>query len=542
MNGLKILTFMTEETQVSKKRILILASISGIANSLLLVILNEAATVLQNGEMELQLFAQYFLTFLLFIFAQRTAQKEAVTAVEYALQNVRVRLANKVRQADLRTVESLGDIGSYSSLTQGANTIAQSVMYMITGVESLMVLIFANLYLLWLSPSSFMVAIVLIIITITLLVRHYQKTFDELSEASQKEGQFFAQFTSMLSGFKQLKMSRKESDEMFNHVETVATETSRLKSRSNVRLLEDILLTNVTFYLLLMLVVFVLPTFITAHEENLFQVIATILFMMEPVYSISSALPNVSKTNVAISGLYRLESHLDSQSIVPNTASRVNADDVESIQLNQVIFRYKNVKKKALFQTGPLNLTINKGEVTFITGGNGSGKSTLLKLLTGLYPLDQGNIELNTQQLAAEDFQNYRELFSVVFNDFHLFKRLYGLNENSEALINEWLAIMELEHQTAFLDGGFTNTDLSTGQRKRLAFIAAIIQQRPILILDELAADQDAAFRKRFYQEIIPKLKAEGKTIIAVTHDEMYFDVADHLLQMDAGKLSRYVQ
>jgi len=111
--------------------------------------------------------------------------------------------------------------------------------------------------------------------------------------------------------------------------------------------------------------------------------------------------------------------------------------------LNQVIFRYKNVKKKALFQTGPLNLTINKGEVTFITGGNGSGKSTLLKLLTGLYPLDQGNIELNTQQLAAEDFQNYRELFSVVFNDFHLFKRLYGLNENSEALINEWLAIME---------------------------------------------------------------------------------------------------
>jgi len=199
MNGLKILTFMTEETQVSKKRILILASISGIANSLLLVILNEAATVLQNGEMELQLFAQYFLTFLLFIFAQRTAQKEAVTAVEYALQNVRVRLANKVRQADLRTVESLGDIGSYSSLTQGANTIAQSVMYMITGVESLMVLIFANLYLLWLSPSSFMVAIVLIIITITLLVRHYQKTFDELSEASQKEGQFFAQFTSMLT-------------------------------------------------------------------------------------------------------------------------------------------------------------------------------------------------------------------------------------------------------------------------------------------------------------------------------------------------------
>ena len=128
----------------------------------------------------------------------------------------------------------------------------------------------------------------------------------------------------------------------------------------------------------------------------------------------------------------------------------------------------------------------------------------------------------------------------MVFNDFHLFKKLYGLNGHSEELIVEWLEIMELSQHTAFENGGFTNTDLSTGQRKRLAFIAAIIQERPFLILDELAADQDAAFRKRFYQEIIPKLKAEGKTIIAVTHDEMYFDVADHLFRMDAGKLARY--
>jgi putative ATP-binding cassette transporter len=215
---MKLLTFMTQETEVSKQRILLLAAVSGIANSLLLVIINEAASGLTEGVFEAHLFAQYVLTFILFIFAQRASQREAVAAVEWALQRVRVRIANKVRLCDLRAVESLGDISSYSSLTQGANTIAQSAMYLVTGIESLLVLVFAGLYLLWLSPLSFVVALVLIGFTILLLVRHYQKTFQELSEASRKEGIFFERFTAILKGFKQLKTNRRESDDMFLHI------------------------------------------------------------------------------------------------------------------------------------------------------------------------------------------------------------------------------------------------------------------------------------------------------------------------------------
>ena len=115
------------------------------------------------------------------------SQRKAVTAVEHALQKVRIRLADKVRRCDLRTIEEIGDIDSYASLTQGANTISQAVMYLVTGVEALLVLIFASLYLLWLSPASFMVAMILISITILLLVHHYKNTFDELSVASYKD-------------------------------------------------------------------------------------------------------------------------------------------------------------------------------------------------------------------------------------------------------------------------------------------------------------------------------------------------------------------
>ncbi len=528
---------MTAETDVSKQQILFLAGIAGVANSLLLIILNEAATAMDNALIEVQLLVQYIIAFVLFIYAQRMSQKKAVTAVEHALQKVRIRLADKVRHCDLRTIEEIGDIENYSSLTQGANTISQAVMYLITGVEALLVLVFASLYLLWLSPPSFMVAMVLISITILLLVRHYQSTFNELSVAAKKEGLFFANFMSILHGFKQLKLNRRESDELFNHTKQLALEASHLKGRSNVRLLEDILLSNVSFYLLLLLVVFVLPTMVTEDEENLFQVIATILFMMEPVYVVSSAIPNLSKTNVAINGLYQLEAKLDAaQGTTPDT-TQSDLKSFQQITLSGVDFSYKNTQGKVLFNTAPIDLTLQRGELIYITGGNGSGKSTFLKLLTGLYPVENGQIRVDDEAISKQMYSAYRELFAVVFNDFYLFDRLYDTENIDPAEIRRWLHKLDLAEKTEFVDNRFTQTDLSTGQRKRLAFILAIAQQRPVLILDELTADQDPAFRQTFQAEILPELKAAGKTIVAVSHDEEHLSIANRVLHMDAGRL-----
>ena len=530
---------MNQETATSKRRILFLAGISGIANSLLLVILNQAATQLQDGAIEAQLFVQYLLTFILFIFAQRVSQREAVTAVETALQSFRVRLADKVRRTELRTIEAMGDISHYSPLTQGANTIAQSAMYMVTGVEALLVLVFASLYLLWLSPASFLVAMILIGIAIPLFVRHYHSTFAELSDASRKEGVFFERFTALLRGFKQLKVSRRESDALFSGIRELAQETSQLKCRSNVRLMEDILLSNVTFYLLLLLVVFILPSLVVAHEENLFQVITTVLFMMEPVSMIAASLPNISKTNVAVSSLYRLEDRLDSEleKAVPHQNAHTLPEDFSSIRLDNVGFSYLDTQGNPLFAVGPFNMSCQRGEMLFITGGNGSGKSTFLKLLSGLYHPAQGQILLDQYPLKHQDYVAYRELFSIVFGDFYLFDRLYGLGDVSADEINGWLQKLGLAAKTRFENGRFTNTDLSTGHRKRLAFIAAIVQHRPVLLFDELAADQDPAFRRYFYTELLPELKQQGKTIIAVTHDDHYFQVADRILHMETGQL-----
>ncbi|WP_146743094.1 ATP-binding cassette domain-containing protein, partial [Lonsdalea populi] len=78
---------------------------------------------------------------------------------------------------------------------------------------------------------------------------------------------------------------------------------------------------------------------------------------------------------------------------------------------------------------------------------------------------------------------------------------------------------------------------LSQGQRKRVALLLALAEQREILLLDEWAADQDPQFRRVFYQMLLPHLMAEGKTVIAISHDDRYFGLADRLLEMRAGQL-----
>ena len=180
-------------------------------------------------------------------------------------------------------------------------------------------------------------------------------------------------------------------------------------------------------------------------------------------------------------------------------------------------------------------LIVQPGELVFIKGGNGSGKSTLVKLLTGLYKPLAGEVLLGETRVTDANVQHYRELFSIIFSDFHLFDRLYGM-EVDEARVSSLLEEMQLADKTEFADGRFVNLNLSTGQRKRLALLIALLEDRPYCVFDEVAAEQDPAFREYFYEVILQNLKKQGKTIIAVTHDERFHHTADRVLTMEYGR------
>jgi putative ATP-binding cassette transporter len=194
---------------------------------------------------------------------------------------------------------------------------------------------------------------------------------------------------------------------------------------------------------------------------------------------------------------------------------------------------------EAVFQIGPTDFTLRSGELVFITGGNGSGKSTFLKVLAGLYEPDSGEITLDGGRVDDKTREAYRALMSAIFVDYHLFHRLYGIADPDPAEIDRLLREFRLHDKTGLTDGEFRTIDLSAGQRKRLALIVSLLEKRPILLLDEWAADQDPEFRRKFYHDLLPALNRAGATVVAVTHDDRYLDEMPLLgrrLRMDEGR------
>jgi putative ATP-binding cassette transporter len=140
------------------------------------------------------------------------------------------------------------------------------------------------------------------------------------------------------------------------------------------------------------------------------------------------------------------------------------------------------------------------------------------------------------QTVTPQMVEQYQQLFAVVFADFYLFDQLLGLDvldQHAQYYLNKF----DLQHKLFIRDGVFSTTELSHGQRKRLALLTAYFENRPIYIFDEWASGQDPEFREVFYRQILPELKARGKLVIVTSHDHEYYEAADRVIRLDYGQV-----
>jgi len=210
----------------------------------------------------------------------------------------------------------------------------------------------------------------------------------------------------------------------------------------------------------------------------------------------------------------------------------------ESLELVAVTHFYRKENDDRRFQLGPVNLRIRRGELIFLIGGNGAGKTTLVKVIAGLYAPAAGNVLLNGIPVTESTRDAYRQLFSALFSDFYLFERLLGIE--SVDLDNHsmgYLKRLHLDKDVKVENGKLSTLALSQGQRKRLALLTAYLEDRPIYIFDEWAADQDPLFKNVYYHEILAELKARGKTVLVISHDDRYFNLADRVIKIEEGNI-----
>jgi putative ATP-binding cassette transporter len=546
-----LLEFIRKESDLKIRSSIILATVSGLANGVILVVIvSTAEASSKGGEVDTHFFLMFLLAITIFVLSKRKIFGDVARVVESAIRRVRTRIADKVRHSDLQTLERMGASSIFNSITQDCLQISTSAPVIMNALQSAVMLVFALLYILYLSTLGFMITTVGILLAALVYEISRRKVLATLKNTSQKEREFFSIVDHIVNGFKENKVNSRRSSAVMRYMQNISNEVKELKIAAATRESINFLFSQTFFYILLGAIIFLLPVLTTPDEGEVLRIVTAVLFIVGPVSAVLVVVPLLSRVNIAIQHIYNLENEL-SNKISPESLEKIETEAsidfideplpfAHSIKLTDIGFEHLN-KSDVVFTLGPISeLTVNKGEILFIEGGNGSGKSTLLKVLTGLYYPDQKtSIQVDEEIINRFNYASYRELFSVVFTDFHLTQKLFGLEKVEEEKVKALLLALKIENKTAYSNGTLSTVDLSTGQKKRLALVVSLLEDKEILIFDEVAADQDPAFKSYYYKELLPKLQENGKTIIAVTHDDMYFQYCDRKLKMLNGKVSR---
>lgn len=514
---------------------------SGLANAGLLAIINAAAANASNEHENGRMLALFAITIALYVYTQRFVLFTSITEVESILSGIRVQVADRIRKTDLEALEHLGRSEIFGVVARETQNISQAASTLVMALQSGMLVAFSVAYLAILSKTAFFITVAVAAIGIMLHLRRMKDLSASLGEAQLKENEFLALLGHLIDGFKEVRLRKARSNDLYEDLREVSSTVQAVKTGTGREFSTHLIFAQLVFYALLAAIVFLLPRVSTEYATVVLKLTAAILFIIGPLSGIVGAIPVFSAANVAAQNIFDIEEKLSASS-APDRNGQPEAEPPATfrrIEIKRALFQYPDRGSGSVFRLGPIDLEVFAGEILFIVGGNGSGKSTLLKTLTGLYHAQSGAITMDDTLLTQETATWYRSHFCAVFSEYHLFDKLYGLREVPVERVNELLRLMQLADKTAFVNGRFTTLELSHGQRKRLALLVAMLEDRPILVLDEWAADQDPPFRRFFYEELLPQIKAQGKTIIAVTHDDKYFDLADRVVKMEYGEFVR---
>ncbi|PXX59037.1 putative ATP-binding cassette transporter [Pseudomonas sp. LAMO17WK12:I10] len=520
-----------------------LGMVGGLAITLLLATINNAlhsATGMTQGVV---------LTFAALCLLALTSSIVSDIGTNYVGQRIiaalRKDLGEKVLSAPITQIERYRSHRLIPVLTHDVDTISDFSFAFTPLAIAATVTLGCLGYLAYLSVPMFLMMVVAILIGTSVQYVAGGKGIRGFDLARDQEDELQRYYNAIASGAKELRMHRPRRYRMNTHrIQETADRIASIQVRSvNIYILAK------TFGSMLFFVVIGLALAMQAYNPNPDPTVITgfvlvLLYMKGPLENLVAYLPVVGKAKIAFGRISELSARFSSpEPHLLLDATEAPKPVVHSLELRGVSYSPPPVEGSEPFHLGPIDLDIKQGDIVFIVGENGCGKTTLIKLLLGLYQPQAGEIRLNGEAVTDLARDDYRQLFTTVFADYYLFDDLVqGGGQQSLDSASQYLDRLEIAHKVSIKDGAFTTTDLSTGQRKRLALVNAWLEGRPVLVFDEWAADQDPAFRRIFYTELLPDLKRLGKTIIVISHDDRYFDIADQLVRLRAGQVVQEMQ
>ncbi|AQU81381.1 MULTISPECIES: cyclic peptide export ABC transporter [unclassified Halomonas] len=453
-----------------------------------------------------------------------------------ALAELRSFIAQCVAVTPFAQFERVGSARIQSALTEHSNNVAVLFVSLPVILTNTVIVVGCLGYLAVLSWQVFLFALGVIGLGAVGYHLVHLRAIHYLQSASSEQDRLFGHFRALTDGAKELRLHQRKSRVFMDQILGESVEgVRRLRTYGMSLFVISTSWGQFLMYAFIGLVLFVLVSDGPNQTQVMTGFALVFVFMVTPLEGLLINIPRINMARVAAS---RIDDITREMPQGQGPQEQRETPTLQRLELRGVTHQYYHEQSDDFFELGPINLSFTPGEVVFLVGGNGSGKTTLAKVVVGLYPPDGGEVLLNGERVEVDGWDAYRQLFSVVFSDFHLFERLLEApRDDLDEEGNRLLAKLHLQHKVRVENGAFTTQALSQGQRKRLALVVAYLEDRPFLVFDEWAADQDPLFKEVFYTEVLPELKRMGKAVLVITHDDRYFHLADRLVRLESGKL-----
>jgi putative ATP-binding cassette transporter len=464
-----------------------------------------------------------------------------------AIFDLRLELSQRILAAPLRRLETLGAHRLLATLTQDIGSIAIALTDIPLLAMNVAMIVGSLVYMGYLSWQVLLVVLAFMVLGI---LSYQLPTLAGLRQqrlAREEGDQLYGKYRAVTEGTKELKLHRWRRGAFIDQLDSTASRFRKLNVRANAIFAAASSWGQMLFFVVIGGLLFAAPNLVLVNLEILTGFCLVLLYMMNPMQVVLDTIPQLSQASVAMNkveslGLSLLEDTPARERELAGGGSSANREqpfgDWRELKLVGVEHSFHTDAEEHGFTLGPFDLTLHRGEVLFVIGGNGSGKTTLAKLLLGLYEPEAGAVWIDQSRIDDQNRESYRQLFSAVFSDFYLFPDLLGLSgDELDQRAEAYLVELQLQRKVRIESGRLSTTDLSQGQRKRLALLTAYLEDREIYLFDEWAADQDPLFKEVFYRQILPSLKERSKTVVVISHDDHYFDAADRMLKLEYGQL-----
>lgn len=452
-----------------------------------------------------------------------------------AISDLKIKVCRKVTRMPIETIERIDMPKIINILTRDMQNAAGSAVALPAVSISIITIVALLGYIFYLDPIVFMCLVLLLVLGVVSFKLPMRLATKRLQRARELEDDLQEGIRGVVLGIKELKLNnRKSTNYIDEKIIRPELEILRLSRSGDSIMLVVATYSQLIATLLIGIMIFFLADSVISSNKEIFAIVMVVLYLVGPLSVILGYLPALKLGEISLG---RISNFSDEKEEGFFQSER--APEWQAIQLQTASYSY-NQENDESFSLKPTTIDFRKGKIYYIVGANGSGKTTLAKLLTLHYPPRSGAIFFDKQQISDKNRGSFRESISAIYSDYYLFDRIYGYQEKlQESKIHEYIKFLGLEGKTEFINGRFSNTRLSDGQRRRLALLAALIEDRECYVFDEWAADQDPRFKEIFYNRVLPDLKANNKLVIIITHDDRYFDCADTLIFMEDGGVKK---